>query len=158
MSSEEVYTLEEVAKHNTKESCWMVLYNKVYDLTNFVNSHPGGATLILINSGKDATVEFEKVGHSQNLLSSVLENSQLIGVLPSSQSLKYEGKLKLEMLKYEKKQSKLPPIEKFLNIYDFTYHAKSMMEYDGWCYYASGSEDEVTLRENQEAFSRIWYV
>ena len=34
------YTLEEVGSHNTKESCWLVANNIVYDATAFINRHP----------------------------------------------------------------------------------------------------------------------
>jgi predicted heme/steroid binding protein len=56
--SEKVYTLDEVAKHNTREDCWIVLHYKVYDVTRFIPEHPGGDA-ILEGCGKDATELFE---------------------------------------------------------------------------------------------------
>lgn len=41
----------EVAKHNSKKSCWIVLDSKAYDVTSFVSDHPGGAPIILRNAG-----------------------------------------------------------------------------------------------------------
>lgn len=41
----------EVAKHNSKNDCWMVLDSKVYDVSKFVFEHPGGATILLKNAG-----------------------------------------------------------------------------------------------------------
>ena len=41
------YTQEEVCKHNTKESCWLIANNNVYDATAFINRHPGGKFVIL---------------------------------------------------------------------------------------------------------------
>ena len=32
--------LNDIFEHNTKESCWLLIDNKVYDVTNF--KHPGG--------------------------------------------------------------------------------------------------------------------
>jgi len=55
------YTLEEVAKHNTKASCWVVLDGKVLDVTNFLTEHPGGELAILTFAGKDATEEFNMI-------------------------------------------------------------------------------------------------
>ncbi|OWM86502.1 hypothetical protein CDL15_Pgr026394 [Punica granatum] len=38
--------------------------NRVYDLTKFLEEHPGGSDILLSVTGKDATVDFEDVGHS----------------------------------------------------------------------------------------------
>ena len=50
------YTLAEIAKHSTKEDCWMAVEGKVYDVTPFVASgmHKG-KDAILMGCGKDAT-------------------------------------------------------------------------------------------------------
>ena len=34
------YTLDEIKKHNTKDNCWIVIHNNVYDVTNFLKEHP----------------------------------------------------------------------------------------------------------------------
>ena len=41
----------EVAKHNHKESCWIVIDSKVYDVTSFLRQHPGGAAILLRQGG-----------------------------------------------------------------------------------------------------------
>merc|ERR1719282_1381810 len=55
------YTLEEVAKHTTKGDCWVVLNDRVLNVTNFLPSHPGGELAILTFAGKDATAEFDMI-------------------------------------------------------------------------------------------------
>ncbi len=45
------FTLEEVAKHNTKKDVWIVYKNKVYDVTNFLEQHPGGEEVLLDLAG-----------------------------------------------------------------------------------------------------------
>merc|ERR1719191_1188995 len=55
------YSLEEVAKHTTKEDCWVVVDGQVLDVTNFLGEHPGGELAILTFAGKDATAEFNMI-------------------------------------------------------------------------------------------------
>ncbi|KAL3828900.1 hypothetical protein ACJIZ3_017702 [Penstemon smallii] len=59
-----VFTLDEVAQHNSREDCWLIIFGKVYDATKFLEEHPGGDEIILKSTGKDATAEFDDVGHS----------------------------------------------------------------------------------------------
>jgi len=42
----------------------MVIHDKVYDATSFVDEHPGGEEVLLDVGGQDATEAFEDVGHS----------------------------------------------------------------------------------------------
>lgn len=53
--------LSEVRKNQKAESCWIVVRNKVYDCTPFLDDHPGGADSILINGGTDSTEEFDAI-------------------------------------------------------------------------------------------------
>merc|ERR550532_1194774 len=55
------YSKEEVAKHTTKSDCWVILHDKVLNVTNFLSQHPGGELAILTFAGKDATAEFDMI-------------------------------------------------------------------------------------------------
>jgi len=59
-----IVTLDELRQHTAKESLWALLNGKVYDVTKFIDEHPGGDEVILSEAGKDATEAFEDVGHS----------------------------------------------------------------------------------------------
>jgi len=48
-----IFTLEDLAAHNNSLSCWISRAGKVYDVTPFLNDHPGGDDLILQYAGKD---------------------------------------------------------------------------------------------------------
>ncbi|KAJ8511775.1 hypothetical protein OPV22_002210 [Ensete ventricosum] len=60
------YHFDEVAKHNDAEDCWVIVSGKVYDVSSYMAEHPGGRDVLLSATGKDATVEFENVGHSSS--------------------------------------------------------------------------------------------
>lgn len=51
--------MEEVRKHNTRESCWCVVEGDVYDITRFLRKHPPGAAIILKYAGTDVTSHFD---------------------------------------------------------------------------------------------------
>ncbi|KEY66867.1 hypothetical protein S7711_05221 [Stachybotrys chartarum IBT 7711] len=57
-------TYQDVAEHNTKKDLYMVIHNKVYNVSSFVDEHPGGEEVMLDVGGQDATEAFEDVGHS----------------------------------------------------------------------------------------------
>ena len=42
---------------SSRESCWVIIKGEVYDVTNFLDDHPGGAAIILKYGGKDATYQ-----------------------------------------------------------------------------------------------------
>lgn len=60
----QTYSLEEVKKHNDNSSCWLVIHNNIYDVTKFLNEHPGGEEVLLEQGGKECSEAFEDVGHS----------------------------------------------------------------------------------------------
>lgn len=57
-SKETEYTAEEVAKHKTRDDLWVIIHGKVYDLTSYIDEHPGGDA-IMNNAGADTTAGFE---------------------------------------------------------------------------------------------------
>ncbi|XP_071958710.1 cytochrome b5-like [Antedon mediterranea] len=66
MSETKKYTLEEVKEHNNGNSLWLVIHDKVYDVTKFIDEHPGGEEVLLEQAGKDGSESFEDVGHSSD--------------------------------------------------------------------------------------------
>ncbi|OQE46143.1 hypothetical protein PENCOP_c001G02008 [Penicillium coprophilum] len=60
------YTLKDVTAHNTKGDIWMVIHGQVFDLTEYLQDHPGGADALIEVAGTDATAAYEDVGHSED--------------------------------------------------------------------------------------------
>merc|ERR1711953_1120560 len=65
------YSMTEVQKHsryngqkNDTKSYWIVIHDKVYDVTKWLDDHPGGEDILMENSGTDASEPWEDIGHS----------------------------------------------------------------------------------------------
>ncbi|KAK6921884.1 Cytochrome b5-like heme/steroid binding domain [Dillenia turbinata] len=61
-----LYSMQEASQHNTKNDCWIVIDGKVYDVSPYLDDHPGGDDVVLEVTGKDAKEAFEDAGHSQD--------------------------------------------------------------------------------------------
>ncbi|KAK2761700.1 hypothetical protein FQN54_001528 [Arachnomyces sp. PD_36] len=62
--SEKEFTYADVSAHNSKKDLYIVVHDKVYDASSFVDEHPGGEEVLLDLAGQDSTEAFEDVGHS----------------------------------------------------------------------------------------------
>jgi len=78
-------TLADVAKRNTAAECWAVVSNTVYNLTAYINSHPGGARNITNLCGTDATSAFNNQHGGQSRPNNVLAGFE-VGTLGAASS------------------------------------------------------------------------
>ena len=86
-----IITLSELNKHATKESLWAYItdphtsLNYVYDFTDWIDKHPGGAAHILSIGGKNATKKFyEQSAHPIDKIEKVIFPKYRIGILEGS--------------------------------------------------------------------------
>ncbi len=59
------YTMAQVRANNTAKSCWTAIDGYVYNLTNWINSHPGGSGAILFLCGTDGSNAFKAQHENQ---------------------------------------------------------------------------------------------
>ncbi|KIK06860.1 hypothetical protein K443DRAFT_129445 [Laccaria amethystina LaAM-08-1] len=155
------WTLEQVAKHNTHDSCWVIIENNVYDVTEFLSEHPGGAKIILKYAGKDATAAYEPI-HPPDALEKHLLPSQNLGPLDSTAASKvieqqHMRKKTKDELRVEEALKRKPPLSRILSLMDMEGVARQLLSYKALVYYSSGSDDEVSYTENSRAFSRFFF-
>ncbi|MCL4374849.1 cytochrome b5 domain-containing protein [Patescibacteria group bacterium] len=88
--SQGVLTASIVAKHNQPQDCWIIVNNDVYQVTDFLSLHPGGAGEIIPYCGQDATQAYltkggRGVSHSAaaDQMLSQLKVGTLNGPLPA---------------------------------------------------------------------------
>ena len=79
----------EVAAHNTAKSCYVTIGTKVYDITDFLEDHPGGGDLILEYGGKDVKEAMEDmVSHAHSEAAYEVLDDHLIGFVATEKVLK----------------------------------------------------------------------
>ena len=71
------YTLAQVSERNSAAECWVAIDGGVYDLTQWIRSHPGGSGAILNLCGKDGTASFTSQHGGQARPSSTLDGYYL---------------------------------------------------------------------------------
>lgn len=147
---------KEVAQHNSRESCWIIVHGKVYDVTEFLNDHPGGSKIILKYAGKDATAEYEPI-HPPDAITTNLPPEKHLGTVEAGTVQKVEVKITDEEKARLERFELRPPLSEVLNLHDFEYIAKLVMPEKAWAYYSSAADDEITHRENHAAYHRIWF-
>ncbi|KAI0970864.1 inositolphosphorylceramide-B C-26 hydroxylase [Xylaria arbuscula] len=88
-------TQAEVESHNSTKSCYVTVGTNVYDVTDFVDAHPGGASLILDYAGKDiAEILKDEDSHAHSEAAYEVLDDSLVAFLvspklaPSKQSQK----------------------------------------------------------------------
>ena len=80
MATDRTISWEEVAKHNTDEDIWIVINDKVYDVSKYQLEHPGGPIVLMNRAGKHASLAFEQASHSKNAIENVMPK-YLIGTI-----------------------------------------------------------------------------
>ncbi|KAF8642316.1 hypothetical protein AX16_009586 [Volvariella volvacea WC 439] len=155
------WTLEQVALHNSQSSCWVIIQDQVYDVTEFLSDHPGGADVILKYAGRDATKVYEPI-HPQDALQKNLPPSKHLGPLnnAAAKSLaeaQAQRKKTHDELRVEAAHKQKPPLAHILSLADMEAVARRTLPYKALAYYSSAADDEITLQENERAFSRFFF-
>ncbi|KAK7036529.1 hypothetical protein VNI00_011726 [Paramarasmius palmivorus] len=155
------YTLEEVAEHNKPTSCWVIINQQVYDVTEFLLEHPGGATIILKYAGRDATRAYEPI-HPKDALQKHLPSSKHLGPLHADAvktlaEADMNRKKTKDELRVEQARKQRPPLSRILSLADMEAVAHKVLPYKVYRFYSTGADDEVSLGENSRAFTRFFF-
>ncbi|EEB12210.1 Cytochrome b5, putative [Pediculus humanus corporis] len=87
--------LDQISWHDQIDDCWVILYDRVYDVTEFLQQHPGGIDVLLEYAGRDATIAYRGFGHSSHAWK--ILQKYLIGVLPENERMKIFKPCEMEM-------------------------------------------------------------
>lgn len=135
-------TGEEIAKHNSKDSCWVIVHGRAYDVTEFLPEHPGGPKIILKYAGKDATDEYEPI-HPPDTLEKYLPKDKHLGEVDMGTVAKEEKEFDPDEEERQKRIERMPILEQCYNLMDFEAVARKVMKKTAWAYYSSAADDEI---------------
>ena len=156
----------ELQKHSSSSSCWIIVDKKVWDITSFLGSHPGGPEIILQYAGNDATTAYNEV-HAPSIISTTLSPDKLVGHI-TDEDLASLPKIDkptaspdqplpaLESKSIRKLYTK-PPLEAILNAYDFEEVCSRTVSEKAKAFYMSAATDLITHRLNSKIYSKVLF-
>lgn len=124
---------------------------------DFLDSHPGGANVILRCAGKDATNDFDSV-HSPEVLTEALSASALRGQINAAElakSRESSGTTSASTSITESAAAGPPPLNTLINLHGFEEVAQRYLPPNAWAYYSSGADDEISKRNNARAYQKV---
>jgi 4-hydroxysphinganine ceramide fatty acyl 2-hydroxylase len=81
-------TLAELESHNSRDSCYVSLGRKVYDVTPFLSDHPGGGDLILEHAGTDIrAILADEMSHAHTEAAYEILDDYMVGTLSEDEAL-----------------------------------------------------------------------
>ncbi len=147
MTQQRTVSHEELSKHNNEASCWIAINGVVYDFTDFVSQHPGGANILLQNAGKDATAIF-RLYHPLEFLERLTPAAIVGRHSPPPQNI--------DSSRIQKPKGSDVRLSHILNVYDFARNARKSLSKEAWDYLVSAADDVVTYRMNEMAFEKFF--
>ncbi|KAF7516795.1 hypothetical protein PCG10_001807 [Penicillium crustosum] len=156
MADQRLLSTQQISQHKTPEDCWIVVEKQVWDVTDFLEEHPGGSAIILKHAGGDATKAYSEV-HAPSVMKNNLQPEKFKGVLDES-TIDAEwakpppGQSPKVILENEK-----PPLDTLINSHDFEVVASKAANKKTWAFYSSAATDLITRDANKSCFDRIWF-
>lgn len=120
-SQSKMISMKEVGQHNSlQKGIWVAIQGEIYDVTNFIDAHPGGKNIIIKNAGKDVTELYTPV-HPADAISENMNSLKHMGqVDPSTIIVQQAGKGETEKdQKRREALENLPLVGSLLNLDDF---------------------------------------
>ncbi|KAI0007235.1 FMN-dependent dehydrogenase-domain-containing protein [Xylariaceae sp. FL0662B] len=152
------WSLAEVSKHDSQDSCWMILHGKVYDITSFLSRHPGGRSILLENAGQNASAAFDSV-HPVDILGEYMAPEQVLGEVDLSDAHELprpkESNSQLGHVLSRQSSATFPPLSHMLSVAEIESYAMQRLSAKSISYYVSATDDEITKAENGQIYRSI---
>ncbi|KAK1968947.1 cytochrome b2 [Colletotrichum sublineola] len=161
-------SLADLGKHNVETDCWIAVHSKVWDITDFLNEHPGGPSVLLKCAGSNATKIFDEV-HAPDILEE-LPDEKCIGILEdatpdapenasqpakSSDTNNAVSNTAQTPIRPTEDDTAIPPLDSIIGAPDLELVASKALTPKTWAFYSSAATDLITHKKNKELMRRI---
>ncbi|KAF8189022.1 hypothetical protein BJ912DRAFT_1059289 [Pholiota molesta] len=123
--------------------------DKVYDVTELLDEHPGGSKIIFKYAGKDATEAYEP-SHPPDAIQNNLPIEKHVRAIDPNTVVKVIKEVTEEDKRRQALMDCRPPLEKILNLHDFEAVAKAVLPSKAWAYYTT-----LLPRTTRSQYARI---
>ncbi|KAL1903472.1 hypothetical protein Sste5346_000099 [Sporothrix stenoceras] len=152
-------SVADVAAHNSRSSCWVIVSGKAYDVTEFLDEHPGGARSILRFAGRDATAEYEPL-HPPGTIESLPKDKHLgpvddLTLEPEPTATTSEIQTSTSPLIMTTSAPVILPLSACMSLEDLAQVAAIKLSPRAAAYYHSGAETRYSRDRNRRDWSRI---
>ena len=150
MSNSKPLNGDEVATHTSRDSCWVIISGKVYDVTDYLDKHPGGSQILLQYAGKDATAMYEPIHPAGTVERSLPKDKHLGDVDPATVSTP----AKPQQTKDSDKKAPIP-LTHCLNLDDVEEAATRIIPKSAYVYFASAADSLNSLANNHRDWKKV---
>lgn len=145
----------EVAEHKTRSSCWVIINSKAYNVTEYLDRHPGGAAILLQYAGQDATVIYEPI-HPKGTIERFLEPDKHLGPVDPTT---YTPSTSPEDQSAQDRNPEIHDIPRLLSLCfsldDMERTAQKLLSRPAWVYYHSAADALGALQNNADDWRKI---
>ncbi|KAL2040119.1 hypothetical protein N7G274_007022 [Stereocaulon virgatum] len=155
-------SFKDLKPHDNSNDCWIAVHSKIYDVTDFLEAHPGGSGIILKYAGNDATRAYDEI-HAPGILEESLSPDKFRGLLDQTEviTLPEDQKEDIKTIERTRGQSistktyEKPELFRLISTYDLEEVAQNTLTAKAWAFYSSAATDLVTHRGNSNLYRRI---
>ncbi|OJJ06020.1 hypothetical protein ASPVEDRAFT_140035 [Aspergillus versicolor CBS 583.65] len=141
----------ELQKHTTPDDCWIIVHSRIYDITAFLDEHPGGSAIILKYAGNDASKAYDEV-HAPSLIQKTLTNGQFKGTIEPSAEL---PAIDTPAESTNAAEDEIPQLEQLIAVHDFEEVARRKYTEKTFAFYSSAATDLVSHHANLASYRQI---
>ncbi|TVY62902.1 Cytochrome b2 [Lachnellula suecica] len=145
-----IFDAADIASHNKPDDCWVALYGDVWDVTEFLPSHPGGSSIILRLAGRDATEEYDPIHPPGTLEANLKPEAKLGQVDPATLP-----KPSADGAEKEQEKEGPPNMQSLLNLDEIEEVATKQISKKCWSYYYSAGDDLISKNFNSQVYKQI---